>query len=60
YLTYLLFSESYSQGPFFHRPSVFLKELQGELYDLWQIDDSLSADSGLPEFVKDDAKDYFQ
>jgi hypothetical protein len=39
---------------------VFLKELNTQLYDVWQIDDSLTADSGLPEFVKDDAKDYFQ
>lgn len=60
YLTYVLFSESYTQGPFFHRPSVFLKELKNDLYDLWQIDDSVSADFGLPEFVKDDAQNYFQ
>lgn len=60
YLTYVLFSESYNQGPFFHRPSIFLKELPREDYDLWQIDDSLSSDSGLPEFLKDDAGGYFQ
>ena len=60
YFTYVLFSESYSQGPFFHRPSVFLKELRKELYDVWQVDDSLTTDFGLPEFVRDDAEDYFQ
>lgn len=60
YLTYVLFSESYYQGPYFHRPSSLLKELKRENYDLWQIDDSLSTDFGLPEFVKDDATDYFQ
>ena len=60
YLTYVLFSESFAQGPNFHRPSTFLKELNREHYDLWQIDDSLSSDFGLPEFVRDDASDYFQ
>src|SRR5262249_36023590 len=60
YLTYVLFSESYYQGPNFHRPSMFLKELDAEHYDLWQIDDSLAADTGLPEFVKDDVGEYFQ
>ncbi len=60
YLTYVLFSESYYQGPYFHKPSVFLKELDSKHYDLWQVDDSLSADQGLPEFVQDDAGDYFQ
>ena len=60
YLTYVLFSESYYQGPYFHRPSVFLKELNREHYDLWQVDDSLAVEDGLPEFVKDDAGDYFQ
>jgi DNA helicase-2/ATP-dependent DNA helicase PcrA len=60
YLTYVLFSESFSQGPNFHRPSTFLKELSREHYDLWQIDDSLTSDFGLPEFVRDDAADYFQ
>lgn len=60
YLTYVLFSESFAQGPNFHRPSVFLKELDREHYDLWQIDDSLASDFGLPEFIRDDASDYFQ
>jgi DNA helicase-2/ATP-dependent DNA helicase PcrA len=60
YLTYVLFSESYYQGPYFHRPSTFLKELKRDNYDLWQIDDSLSTELGLPEFIKDDATDYFQ
>lgn len=60
YLAYILFSESYSQAPLFHRPSTFLKELRNDLFDLWQIDDSVTADFGLPEFVKDDAQDYFQ
>lgn len=60
YLSYILFSESYSQAPLFHRPSVFLKELRNDLFDLWQIDDSVTSDFGLPEFVKDDAQDYFQ
>jgi DNA helicase-2/ATP-dependent DNA helicase PcrA len=60
YLTYVLFSESFAQGPNFHRPSTFLKELNREHYDLWQIDDSLVSDFGLPEFVRDDATDYFQ
>jgi ATP-dependent DNA helicase UvrD/PcrA len=60
YLTYVLFSESYYQGPYFHRPSTFLKELNREHYDLWQVDDSLSTAEGLPEFVQDDASDYFQ
>ncbi len=60
YLTYVLFSESYNQGPYFHRPSTFLKELNRQHYDLWQVDDSLAVEDGLPEFVKDDAADYFQ
>ena len=59
YMTYVLFSESYNQGPYFHRPSTFLKELNRDHYDLWQVDDRLSAEEGLPEFVKDDAGDYF-
>ena len=60
YLTYVLFSESFTQGPYFHRPSVFLKELDRNHYDLWQVDDSFAIEDGLPEFVKDDASDYFQ
>ncbi len=60
YLTYVLFAEGYYQGPYFYRPSTFLKEISGEHYELWQVDDSLSTDSGLPEFVKDDAGSYFQ
>ena len=60
YLTYVLFSENFARGPNFHRPSVFLKELDREHYDLWQIDDSLASDFGLPEFIRDDASDYFQ
>jgi len=59
YLSYVLFSESY-QGPYFHRPSIFLKELKNEHYELWQVDESLDAETGLPEFVKDNANDYFQ
>ncbi|HJZ13681.1 MAG TPA: ATP-dependent helicase [Acidobacteriota bacterium] len=59
YLSYVLFSESFYQGPYFHRPSMFLKELSTDNYDLWQIDDSLSTDAGLPEFVQDDAGGYF-
>jgi len=60
YLTYVLFSESYYQGPYFHRPSTFLKELNREHFDLWQVDDSLPTENGLPEFVQDDAGEYFQ
>ena len=60
YLTYVLFSESFQQGPNFHRPSIFLKELDRQHYDLWQVDESLAVDDGLPAFVKDDAPDYFQ
>jgi DNA helicase-2/ATP-dependent DNA helicase PcrA len=60
YLTYVLFSESFYQGPYFHRPSTFLKELDRNHYDLWQVDDSLHIDEGLPEFVQDDAGEYFQ
>ena len=60
YLTYVLFSESYYQGPYFHRPSTFLKELNRDHYDLWQVDDSLHTEDGLPEFVEDDAGEYFQ
>lgn len=60
YLTYVLFSESFYQGPYFHRPSTFLKELNRDHYDLWQVDDSLAVEEGLPEFVKDEAGDYFQ
>jgi len=59
YLTYVLFADSY-QGPYFYRPSTFLKELNPEHYEIWQVDDSLSAEEGLPEFVRDDAGDYFQ
>jgi DNA helicase-2/ATP-dependent DNA helicase PcrA len=59
YLTYVLFAESY-QGPYFYRPSTFLKELDAQHYDIWQVDESLSANDGLPEFVRDDASDYFQ
>jgi DNA helicase-2/ATP-dependent DNA helicase PcrA len=60
YLTYVLFSESFQQGPYFHRPSIFLKQLERDHYDIWQVDESLSTDEGLPEFIKDDAGDYFQ
>jgi len=60
YLTYVLFAEGYYQGPYFYRPSTFLKEIGSQHYELWQLDDSLSVESGLPEFVKDDAGSYFQ
>ncbi|MCI0415816.1 ATP-dependent helicase [bacterium] len=60
YMTYILFSESYNQGPYFHRPSTFLKELKRDHYDLWQVDERLEVAQGLPEFIKDDAADYFQ
>jgi DNA helicase-2/ATP-dependent DNA helicase PcrA len=60
YITYVLFSDSFYQGPNFHRPSRFLKELDQVHYELWQIDDALPADSGLPEFINDDASEYFQ
>jgi DNA helicase-2/ATP-dependent DNA helicase PcrA len=60
YLTYVLLSEGFYQAPNFYRPSVFLKELKREHYDLWQVDDSLIPDAGLPEFIQDDAGKYFQ
>jgi DNA helicase-2/ATP-dependent DNA helicase PcrA len=60
YLTYVLLSQNYYQGPSFHRPSTFLKELEKDCYELWQVDDSLSPASGLPEFISDDAGKYFQ
>lgn len=60
YMTYVLFSESFYQGPNFHRPSRFLKELNQDYYELWQVDDALETDTGLPEFINDDAGEYFQ
>jgi DNA helicase-2/ATP-dependent DNA helicase PcrA len=60
YLTYVLLSEGFYQAPNFYRPSTFLKELKREHYDLWQVDDSLMGDSGLPEFIEDDSGKYFQ
>lgn len=60
YLTYVLLSEGFYQAPNFYRPSVFLKEINREHYDLWQVDDSLMADVGLPEFIQDDSGKYFQ
>lgn len=60
YLSYVLFSESFNQGPNFHRPSRFLKELKSEHFELWQVDERLSIEFGLPEFVNDDAGEYFQ
>lgn len=59
YLTYVLLSEGFYQAPNFYRPSTFLKELKREHYDLWQVDDSLMTDFGLPEFIQDDAGKYF-
>ncbi len=60
YLTYVLLSEGFYQAPNFYRPSIFLKEIPREHYDLWQVDDSLLSDSGLPEFIQDDSGKYFQ
>ncbi len=60
YLTYVLLSEGFYQAPNFYRPSIFLKELKREHYDLWQVDDSLMAEVGLPEFIQDDGGKYFQ
>lgn len=60
YLSYVLFSESFTQGPYFHRPSTFLKELNPEHYELWQVDDALSTEAGLPEYIDDDSGKYFQ
>ena len=60
YLTYVLLSEGFYQAPNFYRPSTFLKELKRDHYELWQVDDSLMTDAGLPEFIQDDGGKYFQ